>query len=189
MPLKKEDIEKLSKIADAILLLPTVIWLLSATISMIKEGLYGYASLFPFSFRIHAVTLLTIATFYITTFLTIRPHNPLKNFLISSLLVFLANAFYESVYFIFMHNVIRSVMPPPPTRPSPPPARPPPLAFPLSIILPIIAGPGSMLGVYVGVLLLILFNLEFHFLTKDKRRILLFFLCFTGFIADMLMLN
>jgi hypothetical protein len=152
-----------NKIVDVILLLPAVVWSLIGIIDILKNGLYSYTFLLPFPLKIHTFTLLPITTFYLTTFLIIKPHKPVKNFLISSSVLFLSNAVYEFVYAIFICNAN--------------PALPP---FGGTIALPFVLG---------GIPLLFFLNQRFHFLTNDKRKIFLFLMCFSGFIAVMLVLN
>jgi hypothetical protein len=162
-----------NKIVDVILLLPAVVWSLIGIIDILKNGLYGYTFLLPFPLKIHTFTLLPITTFYLTTFLIIKPRKPVKNFLIPFSFLFLSIAAYEFVYGIFMINTL---MPAPhfggPTPPHPP------LVF-----------EGSILALLGGIPLLFFLNRRFHFLTNDKRKIFLFLMCFSGFIAVMLVLN
>lgn len=175
------------KVINVVLLLPAIAWSLNGIIDLLKNGLYGYTFLLPFSFKIHTITLLSITTFYMTTFLIIKPHKPVKNFLISSLFIFLSMAIYEFVYFIFMINIPTLTLPPQPLRL---PAQPPsPLPFPLSLILDILVGPRSILGVLLGIVLLSFLNLQFHFLITNKRNIFLFLMCLSCFIVIMLVLN
>jgi len=169
-------------LVSVILLLPAIIWLLNGIINLLGEGLYSYTFLLPSSFKIHTVTLIAITTFYITVLLTLKPHNPLRNFLVSTLLIFLSNALYEFVYFLFMCNV-HILLPPPHHRH---PAR---LPLPISMMLSIMVGPRSIIGLLLGMLLLLLLNLKFHFLRTDRVRILLFLLGFSGFITSMFTLN
>jgi len=176
----------LDEIVDAILLSPAVVWTVNGIIDISKEGVYTYTFLLPFSFKIHTITLLSITTFYLTTFLIVKPHKPVKNFLISSLFIFLSMGIYEFVYFIFMINAPAPTLPPKPSRPPPPP---PPLSFPLSLILNILVGPRSIFGILLGIILLSFLNLQFHFLITNKRNIFLFLLCFSSFIAVMLVLS
>ncbi|MFQ5821673.1 MAG: hypothetical protein ACE5I5_16940 [Candidatus Heimdallarchaeota archaeon] len=164
----------LNKIVDVILLLPAVVWSINGIIDLLKNGLYSYTFLLPFSFKIHTFTLLPIATFYLTTFLIIKPHKKAKNFLISSSLLFLSNAVYEFVYGIFMINTIMSA----PHFDGPTPPHPP-------------IGPfeGSILVLLGGIPLLFLLNRRFHFLTNYRNKIFLFLLWFSSFIVVMLLLN
>ena len=162
-----------NKIVDVILLLPAVVWSLIGIIDILKNGLYSYTFLLPFPLKIHTFTLLPITTFYLATFLIIKPRKPVKNFLMSFIFIFLSIAAYEFVYGIFMINTL---MPAPqfggPTLPHPP------LVF-----------EGSILALLGGIPLLFFLNRRFHFLTNDKRKIFLFLMCFSGFIAVMLVLN
>ena len=167
-------------IVSVILLLPAIIWLLNGIINLLGEGLYSY-TLLPSFFKIHTVTLIAITTFYITVLLTLKPHNPFRNFLISTLLLFLSNALYEFVYFLFMCNV--HILPPPHRR------HPPRLPPPISMMLSIMVGPRSIIGLLLGTFLLLLLNLKFHFLRTDRVRILLSLLGFSGFITSMFTLN
>lgn len=168
---RQERMKNLSRITDVILLLPPVMWSLNGIVDLLKNGLYSYTFLVPFPFKIHAFTLLSTATFYVTTFLIIKPHKPGKNFLISSALVFLSNAVYELVYAIFMCNALMHA--PPHAQPSPPFGG-------IMLYLPLVLG---------GILLLGFLNRRFHFLTKDRNGILLLLLCFSSFIAVLVMLN
>jgi hypothetical protein len=168
------EMKYLNKIVDAILLLPAVVWSLTGIIDILKNSLYGYTFLLPFPLKIHTFTLLPSAAFYLTTFLIIKPHKPVKNFLIPFSFLFLSMAVYEFVYGIFM---ISTLMPAPhfggPTQPHPPP------------------GPfeGSILALLGGIPLLLFLNRRFHFLTNDKRKVFLFLMCFSGFVAVMLVVN
>ena len=164
--------KNLNKIVDVILLLPAVVWSLNGIIDLLKNGLYSYTFLLPFSFKIHTFTLLPITTFYLTTFLIIKPHKPVKNFLISFSLLFLFNAVYEFVYAIFMCNAI--MLAPHFGDPTPPPFG--------GIIL-------ALLPVLGGILLLLFLNRRFHFLTNNRNKIFLFSMGFSSFVAVMLMLN
>jgi len=189
---KCRKMKNLNKLIDIVLLLPGVVWLLNGIFSLLINGLYGYTYLIPLHFKIHTFTLLPITTFYLTMYLVIKPHKPVKNFLISFSFVFLSMAIYEFVFFLFMRNISVSPTPhqlPPPLQPLPQYQPPPPSSSPLLIILDILVGPKSILGVLFGILLLDCLNLRFHFLTKNKNRILLFFLCFVSFIAVMFILN
>jgi len=166
--------KNLNKMIDVILLLPVVVWLLNGIFSLLINGLYSYTYLIPLPFKIHTFTLLPITTFYLTTYLVIKPHKPVKNFLIAFLFIFLSMAVYEFVYGIFMINTQMST----PHFGGPPPMHP---RF----------GPfeGSIIALLVGTPLLFFLNRRFHFLTKDRNRILLFLLCFLSFIAVMFILD
>jgi len=165
---------ELSKIVNVILLFPAVVWSVNGINDLLKNGFYSYTFLTPLPFKIHTFTLLPSTTFYLTTFLIIKPHKPVKNFLIPFSFLILSIAAYEFVYGIFMIN---TSMPAPhfggPTPPHPP------------------LGPfeGSILALLGGIPLLFFLNRRFHFLTNDKNRIFLFLLGFSGFIAVMLMLS
>jgi len=175
--------KNLNKIVDVILLLPAAVWSLNGIIDLLKNGLYSYTFLLPFSFKIHTITLLPSTTFYLTTFLIIKPHKPVKNFLIPFSFLILSIAAYEFVYGIFMINTL---MPAPhfggptPTPNPPGPTPPHPQLGPFE---------GSILALLGGIPLLFFLNRRFHFLTNDKRKIFLFLMCFSGFIAVMLVLN
>ena len=156
------------------LLLPAVVWSLIGIIDLLKNGLYSYSFLLPFPFKIHTFTLLSMTSFYITTFLIVKPHKPVKNFLISFLLIILFNAIYEFVYGIFMINALTS----PSHFGGPTPAHPPLKPF-----------EGSVLVILVVLPLLFFLNRRFHFLTNDRNKIFLFLLCFLGFITVMFILN
>lgn len=162
---------ELSKIVNVILLFPAVAWSVNGINNIVKNGFYSYTFLTPFPFKIHTITLLNITIFYLITFLVIRPHKPVKNFLITFSFLFLSMAVYEFAYGIFIINLIPA--PAPPKQPNPP------------------FGPfhGSILALLGGIPLLFFLNRRFHFLTSDKRKIFLFLMCFSGFIAVMLMLN
>jgi len=163
---------KLSTIVNVILLFPAVVWSVNGINNLLKNGFYSYTFLLPFALKIHTISLLNITIFYLITFLIIKPQKPVKNFSISSSLLFLSNAVYEFVYAIFFCNAL--VLAPRFEGPAPPPFGGIILALPL------------VLG---GILLLRFLNLRFHFLTNDKNKIFLFLLCFSSFIAVMLMLN
>jgi len=156
--------KNLNKIVDVILLLPAIAWSIIGIINLFKNGLYSYTFLFPFPFKIHTFTLLPIATFYVTSFLIIKPHKPIKNFLISISLLFLSTAVYEFVYAIFIS---------PHTSPNPP-------------FGGVIASLPFVLG---GILLLSFLNRRFHFLTNDRKGIILFLFGFSSLIAVLLILN
>lgn len=156
--------KNLNKIVDAILLLPAVVWSINGIIDLFNNGLYSYTFLLPTPFKIHTFTLLPIATFYVTSFLIIQPHKPIKNFLISFSLLFVSTAVYEFVYAIFMS---------PHTSPNPP-------------FGGVIASLPFVLG---GILLLLFLNRRFHFLTNNRKRIILFLLGFSSLIAVLLILS
>ena len=82
-------------IIDVILLFPVVVWLLNGIFTLLINGLYSYTYLIPLPFKIHTFTLLPVTTFYLTTYLVIKPRKPIKNFLIAFLLIFLSMAVYE----------------------------------------------------------------------------------------------
>ncbi len=88
----------LRKIVSAVLLVPTLVWSFTALYSLVRNGIYSNASLFPFSFRVHALSLLNMAVFYIVIFLIILPRRPLRSFSIPLSLLFLSNAVYELIY-------------------------------------------------------------------------------------------
>ena len=90
--------KNLDKMIDVILLLPAVVWFINGIFSLLTNGLYSYTYLIPLPFKIHTFTLIPITTFYLTTFLIIKPHKPVKNFLIAFLFIFLSIAVYEFVY-------------------------------------------------------------------------------------------
>ena len=171
--------ENLNKMIDVILLFPTVVWLLNGIFSLLINGLYSYTYLIPLPFKIHTFTLIPITTFYLTTFLIIKPHKPVRNFLVAFLFIFLSMAVYEFVYGIFMINTQMSA----PHFWGPPPLHPPHRMLPF--------GPfeGSIIALLVGTPLLFFFNRRFHFLTKDRNRVLFFFMCFLSFIVVMLILD
>jgi surface polysaccharide O-acyltransferase-like enzyme len=52
--------------------------------------------------KLHTVSVLNISVFYLTAFLLTRPPKPVKNFSISSMLLFLSSAVYELVYGVFL---------------------------------------------------------------------------------------
>jgi len=162
---------ELSKIVNAILLFPAVIWSITGINNLLKNGFNSYTFLLPFPLKIHTISLLNITIFYLITFLIIKPHKPVKNFLISFSLLLLSNAVYEFVYAIFMCNALILA------RQFGGPA--PPFGG-IILALPLVLG---------GILLLRFLNLKFHFLTNYKNRIFLFLLCFFSFIAVMLLLN
>lgn len=147
---------KLDRIVSAILLLPAVVWSVSGITSLVENGLYSYVFLFPLPVKFHTVSVLNISIFYLVTFLMIRPHRPVKNFSISSSMLFLSNAVYELIYGIFLDW--RSLL----------------------VTMPLVLG---------GIIVLLVLNRRFDFLSKDKNRILLFILCFSGFMVVMLTLN
>lgn len=162
------------KIISVILLFPAIAWSFNGIINLLKNGLYSYTFLSPFPFKIHTFTLLPITTFYLTTFLIIKPHRPFRNFLIPFSFILLSLAFYEFVYGIFMINALTLV----PHFRGPAPLHP-------------LIGPfeGSMLALLGGIPLLFSLNRQFRFLTSDQKRVFLFLLCFSSFIAVMLILN
>ncbi len=164
---------KLSKVVNVILVFPAVVWSVNGINNLIKNGFNSYTFLLPFSLKIHTISLLNITLFYLITFLIIKPHKPVKNFLISSSLLFLSNAVYEFVYAIFYCNALVLALQ------FDGPARPPPFGG-IVLALPLVLG---------GILLLRFLNLKFHFLTDYKNKIFLFILCFSSFFAVMLMLN
>jgi hypothetical protein len=170
--------KNLNKIVDVVLLLPAVVWFLNGIIVLFKNGLYSYTFLLPSYFKIHTFTILSITTFYLTAFLIIKPRKPVKNFLIPFSFLFLFVAVYEFVYGIFMINTLMSA----PHFGGPTPPLPPPGPFP---------GPfgGSILALLGGIPLLFFLNRRFHFLTTNRNKIFLFLLCFSSFIAVMLILN
>ena len=173
------EMKNFNKIVDAILLLPAVVWSFIGIIDILKNGLYSYTFLLPFPFKIHTFTLLPITTFYLTTFLTIKPHKPVRNFLAAFLFIFISMATYELVYGIFMINTHMFV----PHFEGAPPMRLHHRMLPF--------GPfeGSIWALLGGIPLLFFLNRRFHFLTSDKRKIFLFLTCFSSFIAVMLTLN
>lgn len=139
-----------------ILLLPAVVWSILGVGALAEKGFYSYTFLFPFPLRIHTVSVLNISIFYLVTFLVVRPHQPLRNFSVSSSLLFLSNAVYELVYGILYDWTS------------------------LQVTIPLIlAGTG----------LLVFLNLRFRFLTNSRGRLLLFVLCFLGFVVIMLVLD
>jgi uncharacterized membrane protein len=151
------------RVVDVLLLLPAVVWSLIGIMDLVGNGLSSYTSLLPFPFKIHTFTLLPITTFYMTTFVTVKPHKPVSNFSISSSLLFLSNAVYEFVFAILIS---------PYTSPAPPLGG-------VVITLPLVLG---------GILLLFFLNRRLHFLKSDRNRALLFLVCFSSFIAVMLVL-
>jgi len=161
------EMKNFNKIVDVILLLPAVAWFLNGMINLLINGLYSYTYLIPFPVKIHTFSLLPITTFYIATFLIVKPHKPVKNFVISSTLLFLSNAIYELVYAIFIS---------PHASPRSPFSR-------ITLILP------NLVLVLVGILLLFFLDRRFHFLTKDRNKIFLFLLCFLSFIVVMFILD
>ena len=171
--------KNLDKMIDVILLLPAVVWFLNGIFSLLTNGLYSHTYLIPLPFKIHTFTLILITTFYLTTYLVIKPHKPFKNFLIAFLFAFLSMAVYEFVYGIFMIKTQTST----PYSESPPPLHPPHriLSF----------GPfeGSIIALLIGTPLLLFLNRRFLFLTKSRNRILLFLTCFLSFIAVMSILD
>lgn len=157
---------------SAILLFPAIAWSLNGINTLLKDGLYSYTSLPPFPLKIHISTLLLVTTFYLTTFLIIKPYKPLKNFLISFSLLFLSNTVYELVYAVFICNTPMLTLPL---------ERSAPLPFSgIVLTLPLILG---------GILLLLFLNRRFHFLTNDKNKILLFLLYLSSFITVTFMLH
>ena len=171
--------KNLNKMIDVILLLPVVVWLLNGIFTLLINGLYSYTYLIPFPFKIHTFTMLPVTTFYLTTYLVIKPHKPVKNFLIAFLLIFLSMAVYEFVYGIFMIN----------TQMSAPHFLSPPSQHPRYRMLPFGPFEGSIIVLLVGTPLLFFLNQRFHFLTKDRNGILLFLLCSLSFIVVMLILD
>jgi len=171
--------KNLNKIIDIILLLPAVIWLLNGVFSLLINGLYSYTYLIPLPVKLHTFTLIPITTFYLTTFLIIKPHKPVRNFLIAFFFIFISTATYEFVYGIFMINTQMSA----PHFGGAPPMHPPPRML--------LFGPfeGSILALLIGIPLLFFLNRQYNFLTKDRDRILLFLLCLSSFIAVMLVLD
>ena len=163
---------KLSKILNVILIFPAMVWSFNGINDLSKKGFSSYTFLTPFPFKSHTVSLLNIAIFYLVTFLIIKPHKPVKNFLISLSLLFLSNALYELVYAIFMCNAFI-------LAPSIDSLTPPPFGG-IIIALPLVLG---------GIFLLRFLNRQIHFLTNDRNRIFLFLACFSSFIAAMLILN
>jgi len=93
---------RLGGVVSVALLLPAVVWALSGVRILVEKGLYSYTFLFPLPVKLHTVSVLNISVFYLTAFLSIRPPKPVKNFSISSLLLFLSNAVYELVYGVFL---------------------------------------------------------------------------------------
>jgi len=171
--------KNLDKMIDVILLLPAVVWFLNGIFSLLTNGLYSYTYLIPLPFKIHTFTLIPITTFYLTTYLVIKPHKQVRNFLIAFLFAFLSMAVYEFVYGIFMVKTQTSI----PYSESPPPLHPPHRLSPF--------GPfeGSIIALLIGTPLLLFLNRRFHFLTKSRNRILLFLTCFLSFIAVMTILD
>ena len=86
------------KLVSLIMIIPALVWSSTALYNIVRDGIYSNTSLFPFSFRVHAFSLLNMAVFYIITFLIILPHRPLKNFSRSLALLFLSNSSYELIY-------------------------------------------------------------------------------------------
>ena len=171
--------KNLDKMIDAILLLPAVVWLLNGISSLLTNGLFSYTYLTPLPFKIHTFTLIPITTFYLTTFLIIKPHNPIKNFSIASSLIFLSMAVYEFVYGIFMIK----------TQISAQHLLCSPQLHPPHQMLPFGPFEGSIIALLVGTPLLFFLNRRFHFLTRDRNRTLFFLTCFLSFIAIMLILD
>ncbi|MFH0897678.1 MAG: hypothetical protein V1850_06505 [Candidatus Bathyarchaeota archaeon] len=163
---------KLSKILDAILIFPAIVWSFNGINDLSKKGFSSYTFLMPFLFKVHTISLLNIAIFYLATFLIIKPHKPVKNFLVASSLLFLSNALYELVYAIFMCNAFM-------LAPSIGSLTPPPFGG-IIIALPLVLG---------GIFLLRFLNRQFHFLTNGRKRLFIFLAGFSSFIAAMLMLN
>ncbi|NWG08786.1 MAG: hypothetical protein HXX80_00475 [Nitrososphaerales archaeon] len=89
---------QLAKIVSGILLFPALVWSLIAIDVVVKNGIYSYTFVPPLPFRIHALSLLNMAIFYVVTFLTILPHKPLKNFSIALSSLFLSNTIYELIF-------------------------------------------------------------------------------------------
>jgi len=147
---------ELGRIVSAILLFPAIIWSVSGIRNLVENGLYGYTFLFLLPLKFHTVTVLNISIFYLITFLMVRPYKPVKNFSISSSLLFLSNAVYELIYGIFLDWSS------------------------LLVTIPLVLG---------GIILLVLLNWRFHFLSNDNNRIFLFLVCFFSFMAIILMLN
>ncbi len=95
----KTILEKIvSMTLNVALLAPALMWSFIALYSFVGGGIYVNASLFPFSFRVHALSLLSMSLFYIITFLSVSLREPLKKFSIALTLLFLSNAFYELIY-------------------------------------------------------------------------------------------
>jgi hypothetical protein len=163
---------EIGKISNAIFIFPAVIWSVNGMNDLWKNGFSGYTFLTPFPFKIHTISLLNITTFYLITFLILKPHKPAEKFLASFLLLILSNTVYELVYAIFMCNALMSA------QLSDGPA--PPLFGGIILTLPVVVG---------GILITRFLNRHFHFLTNDRNRISLFFACFSIFIAVMLMLS
>lgn len=147
---------KLDKIVSAVLIVPAVVWTISGMRNLVDKGFNSYTFLFPLPVKFHTVSVLNISIFYLVTFLMIRPHRPVKNFSISSSMLFLSGAVYELIYGFFLDW--RSLL----------------------VTIPLVLG---------GIIVLLVLNRRFDFLIKDKNRILLFILCFSGFMVVMLTLN
>jgi len=92
---------RLPTMVKGVLLLPALAWLAIGSNDLFRNGLYSYSSLFPFPFKMHTLSLLNIGMFYLTTFLVVTPHKPVKNFLITCSLLFLFNAVYEFAFAVF----------------------------------------------------------------------------------------
>ena len=122
--------KNLDKMIDVILLLPAVVWFLNGIFSLLTNGLYSYTYLIPLPFKIHTFTLIPITSFYLTTYLVIKPHKSVKNFLIAFLFAFLSMAVYEFVYGIFMIKTQTST----PYSESLPPLHPPHRMLPFRFV-------------------------------------------------------
>ena len=161
------------------LILSPVVWLFNGIFSLSINGLFGYTFLIPLPFKIHTFTLIPITIFYLATFIIIKPHSPVKNFLIALSLTIISIAIYEFVYGIFMiktHASAKHFL-----CPTPP--------HPLHRIPPFGPFEGSIMTLLAGTPLLFFLNRHFDFLTKDRKRIFLFLTCFLGFIVVMLILD
>ena len=134
-------------IIDVMLILPSVAWLFSGIFSLSTNGLFGYTYLTPLPFKIHTFTLIPITTFYLTTFIIIKPHSPIRNFLIALSLTIISIAVYEFVYGILMIKTQVSsqhFLYPPPEHP---PHRTPPFGpFEGSIIILLTGAPPTILS-------------------------------------------
>jgi len=111
------------KMIGVMLILSPVVWLFNGIFSLSINGLFGYTFLIPLPFKIHTFTLIPITIFYLATFIIIKPHSPVKNFLIALSLTIISIAIYEFVYGIFMIKTHASAkhffVPNPTTSPSP----------------------------------------------------------------------
>lgn len=170
------------KVLFALFGAPALLWSLAGLGDLIQKGLYGHTLLPPLHFRIHTVTLLSLTSFFLTAFLLVRPRRPVRNFLIPLPFLFLSMAAYELVFFVFMSRVLAGA--PPPGRPSPAP-----LPIPLLVLLSVLAGPGSVFGVLIGLLWLWLLDLKLRFLNRGRRGFLLFLVGFVGFLVVMTVLH